>query len=110
MTVIGLLVIVGLIYMLYGKYQRVQLANQPVATIQQIAEPTNLNFPNNYRCDGRVHCSDEFTRRSTLVCTKLSWHKKWMAIMMVSHVKMIHVGKSGFIDLNYSGLHFFIDK
>ena len=61
MTVIGLLVIVGLIYMLYGKYQRVQLANQPVATIQQIAEPTNLN-PNNYRCDGRVHCSQMNSR------------------------------------------------
>ena len=61
MTVIGLLVIVGLIYMLYGKYQRVQLANQPVATIQQIAEPTNLN-PINYRCDGRVHCSQMNSR------------------------------------------------
>ena len=61
MTVIGLLVIVGLIYMLYGKYQRVQLENQPVATIQQIAEPTNLN-PNNYRCDGRVHCSQMNSR------------------------------------------------
>ena len=61
MTVIGLLVIVGLIYMLYGKYQRVQLANQPVESIQQIAQPIN-SHSNNYRCDGRVHCSQMNSR------------------------------------------------
>lgn len=61
MTVIGLLVIVGLIYMLYGKYQRVQLENQPAESIQQIAEPIHSN-PNNYRCDGRVHCSQMNSR------------------------------------------------
>ena len=60
-TVIGLLVIVGLIYMLYGKYQRVQLANQPTESIQQIAQPINSNT-NNYRCDGRVHCSQMNSR------------------------------------------------
>lgn len=61
MTVIGLLFIVGLTYMLYGKYQRAQLENQAPVQIQRVAESVNSN-PNNYRCDSRVHCSQMNSR------------------------------------------------
>ena len=62
-TVIGLIVIVGLIYMIYGKIQRAQLADQaPEPTyVQQIATPVESNSKS-YQCDGRTHCSQMNSR------------------------------------------------
>lgn len=68
-TIVGLIVIVGLVYMIYGKYQRAQLANQPAVQIQQVATPANSNpssssnsSSGHYTCDGRVHCSQMNSR------------------------------------------------
>lgn len=61
-TVIGLLVIVGLIYMIYGKFQRAELASQtPISSVQQVATPVDTN-PNGYKCDGRIHCTQMNSR------------------------------------------------
>ena len=62
-TIIGLVIIVGLAYLLYGKYQRWQLAQQPVVTPVQtvVTQPIDSN-PNSYRCDGRIHCGQMNSR------------------------------------------------
>jgi cold shock CspA family protein len=62
-SIIGLVVFVILAYLLYSKYQRWQLQQQPhVSEAQQIVyEHANTN-PNGYRCDGRIHCSQMNSR------------------------------------------------
>ena len=60
--IIGLLVIAGLGYAIYHKYQRSNLAAQTPNPIQTIVEPSKNANPNAYRCDGRIHCSDMNSR------------------------------------------------
>ena len=60
--ILGLLVIIGLVYAIYNKYQRVDLAGQVSNPIEAIAEPSTNSNPNGYRCDGRVHCSEMNSR------------------------------------------------
>ncbi len=61
-SILGLIVIVGLIYMIYGKYQRAQLAMQAPVSVQQVLDtPVNSN-PHNYSCDGRTRCSQMSSR------------------------------------------------
>ena len=55
---IGLLVVIGILYTAYGKYQRYQLANQGAAPsytpTQVISTPPSTP---QFSCDGREHCS-----------------------------------------------------
>lgn len=60
--ILGLLVIIGLVYAIYNKYQRVDLAGQVSNPIETIAEPSTNSNRNGYRCDGRVHCSEMNSR------------------------------------------------
>lgn len=60
---IGLIIIVGLSYMIYSKFQRAELAAQaPIVTPKQsVVTPVDSN-PNGYHCDGRIHCSQMNSR------------------------------------------------
>ena len=62
-TIIGFVIIVGLAYMVYGKYQRWHLAQQPAIAPAQtiVTQPIDSN-PNGYRCDGRIHCGQMNSR------------------------------------------------
>lgn len=57
---IGALIILGIIYAAYGKYQRYQLVNQNVTT-NEISAPNQvvaITAPTTqFSCDGRQHCS-----------------------------------------------------
>ena len=62
-TIIGLVVMAGLAYMVYGKYQRWQLAQQPVVTpVQTVVTKSIDSNPNGYHCDGRIHCGQMNSR------------------------------------------------
>ena len=55
MTYVGLLIIIGLAYAVYNKYQDWQNSRvQPVVEVQPIAEETQIQ--QNFSCDGRQHC------------------------------------------------------
>ena len=55
---IGLLVMIGILYTAYGKYQRYQLANQEAAPSYNPAQvvSTSSSTPQ-FSCDGRQHCT-----------------------------------------------------
>lgn len=55
---IGILVVIGIVYTVYGKYQRNQLANQSAVSISTPAkvDPIPSASPQ-FSCDGRQHCS-----------------------------------------------------
>ena len=55
---VGLLVVIGIIYTAYGKYQRYQLANQEMTpsytSTQVVSTPSSTT---QFSCDGRQHCT-----------------------------------------------------
>ena len=60
--IIGLLLIAGLVYVIYHKYQRINLASQSPDQMQRVVEPSTNSNPNGYSCDGRIHCSQMNSR------------------------------------------------
>ena len=61
---IGILVVIGIIYTIWGKYQRYQLAQQEptLVTPLKLSQPETSSTPvavqtSQFTCDGRQHCS-----------------------------------------------------